>query len=159
MSLARMAAKQSPPKSRMRSGKARCVGGEQQVRPVLHDQLLEVDHAEQALLHADFAAIGVHAVGDEVDQRFGHAGIDREMDDRTAAAPFQRRLVHAHEVLGLFLELDVGVSDQAEQALAADREAREDPLQEQADHLLEHDEAYAFWGPRQRFRRRPRGAG
>jgi hypothetical protein len=47
MSLARIAAKQSPPKSRMRSGKRGIVGRELQVRPVVDDQLLDVAEAEQ----------------------------------------------------------------------------------------------------------------
>ena len=72
-----------------------------------------------------------------------HAGVDREMDRDPAAAALQRGLVGAHEVLGLFLELDAGVADQAEHAAALQGEAGEQPVEEDADQVLEQDEADA----------------
>ena len=72
-------------------------------------------------------------VVEESPQIVRHAGVDAEVDDIAAAAPLQRRLVGADQVFGLFLELDVGVADQAEHALADDAEAGEQPVEEQAD--------------------------
>ena len=111
-------------------GEARRVGREQQVRPIVHDELLEVHHAEQAGLHADLLAVRVHAVRHQIHQRFRHVRVHRQVYDRAAAAPFQRRFVHANQILGFFLELDVGVAYQAEQALPVDVEAGEHALQE-----------------------------
>ncbi len=45
-----------------------------------------------------------------------------------------------HEVLGFFLELHVGVADQAEQARALELEAGEQAREEHADEFFQHDE-------------------
>ena len=47
-------------------GEARRVGREQQVRPVVHDELRQVGHAEQPVHHEDAGALGVQLLGDEV---------------------------------------------------------------------------------------------
>ena len=56
--------------------------------------------------------------GDQRAQLLRHPDVDAEMDRHPAAAALQRGLVGADQVLGLFLELHVGVADQAERALA-----------------------------------------
>ena len=63
------------------------------------------------------------------------------MDRDAAPAALQRGFVGADQVLGLFLELHVGVADQAELALAGDAEAGEQPVEEQADQIVEDHEA------------------
>ena len=60
-----------------------------------------------------------------------------------AAAPaLQRGFEQADQILGLFLDLDVAVAQDAEGALAGDGEAREQPVEEQADRGLEREEAH-----------------
>ena len=63
------------------------------------------------------------------------------MDRDPAPAALERALVRAHQVLGLLLELDVGVADQPEEAGADAVEAGKEALEEEIDQLLEHDEA------------------
>ena len=65
----------------------------------------------------------------------------REMDRHAAAAALERALVGADEVLRLLLELDIGVADQAEHALAGDAEAGKEPVEIEADQAVQHDEA------------------
>ena len=54
---------------------------------------------------------------------------------------FSARLVEAHEILGLFLDLDVAVADDAEGAVADQVIAREQLAEERADGVFEADEA------------------
>ena len=117
MSFSRMAAKQSPPCSRMRSGKRGDVGLELQVVARHRDDLRQIVQRQHAVerprcgcrRHAELA-------GDEVAQRLRHRRIELEADHRAAPAPLQRALEEAHQVLGLFLDLDVAVADDAEGA-------------------------------------------
>ena len=51
----------------------------------------------------------------------GMRGVDFEPDHRSAPAPLQRRLEEAHEVFGLFLDFEIAVADDAEQALPVQR--------------------------------------
>ena len=51
------------------------------------------------------------------------------------------RLEQADEILGLFLDFDVGVADDAERALPLDGVAGEQARNEQAGRLLERDQA------------------
>ena len=70
-----------------------------------------------------------------------HRRLDLEADHRAAAAALQRALEEADEILGLFLDLDVRVADDAEGALPFDRVAGEEPRDEQRHRLVEADEA------------------
>ena len=62
------------------------------------------------------------------------------MDRDAAAAALQRGLVGADQVLGLFLELHVGVADQPERALPGHAEAGEQPVEEQPDQIIQQHE-------------------
>ena len=130
-------------------GEARRVGREQQVRPVIDDQLLEIDDAEQAVGHVDLVGRGASLVGDQV-----RAGPPASLASvpRWIATPRRRRfsadLVGADQILGLFLEFHVGVADQPEHALAADTEAGEQPVQEQGHDIFQQDEADRVAGRR-----------
>ena len=80
-------------------------------------------------------------LGDELAQLLRHRRLDLEADDRAAAAALQRALEEADEILGLFLDLDVRIADDAEGALPFDRVAGEEPRDEQRHRLVEADEA------------------
>ena len=80
-------------------------------------------------------------LGDEMADVLRHPGLDLEADHGAAAALLERRLVEAHEILGLFLDLDVRVADDPEAALPLQGVAWEKTPGEQRDHLLEGDEA------------------
>ena len=104
-------------------GEAGGVGGEEQVRAVVDDELFDVDQADDAGFAVDFASGGLDGVNHQLAQVGGHVGLDGELDGDAAAAAFQRGLVGLHEVFGFFLELHVSVADQAEQAGALQLEA------------------------------------
>ena len=122
-------------------GEARHVGREQQVGAVVDDQLLDVDDADQPVMLLHLGLLDVELVGDQLGEFRRHRGIHVEMDHHAAAAALERGLVGAHKILGLLLELDVGVADHPEHALAADMEAGEQPVEEHSDQILENHEA------------------
>ncbi|MFT3953048.1 MAG: hypothetical protein QM722_01005 [Piscinibacter sp.] len=57
--------------------------------------------------------------------RSGIVDLDLEADHRAAAAPLERRLEQEHQILGLFLDFDIAVADDAERALRRARYSRE----------------------------------
>ena len=61
----------------------------------------------------------------EAPQLRRHRRFDLEPDHRAAPAPLEHGLELAHQILGLFLDLDFGIADDAERALPLDRIARE----------------------------------
>ena len=61
-----------------------------------------------------------------------------------APAALQGRLVEADEVFRLLLDLDLAVAQHAEDALRHHRETGEKMVQEEADHLLDRQEADAL---------------
>ena len=122
-------------------GKARRVGREQQVRPVIHDHLREVGDAEQPVHLEDRAEIRVQLIRHQLQHVGGHARIHRKPDRAAAAAALQRGFIGPHEVFGLLLEFHIGVADQAEQAGLDGHEAWEQAVQEQPDQVFQHHEA------------------
>ena len=64
-------------------------------------------------------------VDQEVAQLVRHVGVDRDRITIAAAAPLERALEEPDQVLGLLLDLDVAVADQAEHAALDHLEARE----------------------------------
>ncbi len=59
----------------------------------------------------------VQRAGDELAQVVRHGSLGLEADHRAAAAALQRGFEMADEILGLFLDLEVAVADDAEGAL------------------------------------------
>ena len=118
-------------------GKARVIGGEDQIRALVDDQLLGVVEAENAVGGKDVGRGGIELFHQKAAQIGRHRRIDREQDDMTAPAPLERRLVMAHEILGLLLDLDLAVAQHPEHALRDDGKAGEQMIEEQRDHLLD----------------------
>ena len=104
-------------------GKARIERRELEIGPVEADELRQFLERQHALDIDDARRHDVDVAGDEGAQRFRHARLDLEPDHRAAAAPLQRALVKPHQILGLFLDLDVAVADDAETALPDHLEA------------------------------------
>ena len=135
MSFCRMAAKQSPPKSRMRSGKRGVVGREHQVRPLVHDELPGVGEAEQAVEAEDVlgrrrAPCARSPAGRPT------CRVDRQADDAAAPAALERALEGPDEVLRLFLDLHLAVADDAEEPWPASK-SRGKAVEEEQDEVLE----------------------
>ena len=120
---------------------ARRVRREQQIGTVIDDQLPQIGDAQDAVGDMGLVRGGAGLGGDQGAQFVRHVRVDAEMDRDPAPAALQRRFVGADEVLGLFLELHVGVADQAELALAGDAEAGEQPVEEQPHQIVEDHEA------------------
>ena len=121
-------------------GKAWRVGREEQVGPVVHDQLTQIGDAEQPVHLEDALQIGIQLARDQFQHVLRHARINGQTNSAPAAATLQRRFIAAHQVLRLFLKLHIGVADQAEQAGLGGHEAGEKSVEEQADQILEHHE-------------------
>ena len=85
-----------------------------EVGPVESDELRDFVEAEHALDPEDRILRNVELLGDELANAVRHTGIDLEPDHHAAPPLLERRLEQAHEVLGLFLDLEVAVADEAE---------------------------------------------
>ena len=125
-------------------GKTRIVGRELQIVARHGDDLRDLVERQRAVQHADAARRHAELAGDEIAQFRRHLLVELDADHRTAAAALQRRLEEAHQIFGLFLDLDIAVADEAERAGALDLVAREQLADEQADRFLERDEADAI---------------
>ena len=84
-SLARMATKISPLKSAHPFRKTGLEGGEEQVRAISHDQLSDVDQAENSLAQKNIVLIDIEFVDDDPAQPRIDVGIDRQADHRATA--------------------------------------------------------------------------
>src|SRR3546814_6825829 len=73
-----------------------------------------------------------------------HVGREFEQDDAAAAAAADRGAEQAHQILGFFLDLDVAVANDAEDAARADREARKEQVGEQLDQIFDRHEVRGF---------------
>ena len=69
-----------------------------------------------------------------------HGRLDRDIDHQAQAALTQQGLPLAHQVLGLFLDLDVAVTQDAEDALGLDVASGEQVVDEEGQQALERDE-------------------
>ena len=121
-------------------GETRNIGFEFQVRPVDRHDLRQVVQGKHAVDRGDMREFGNDFIADEIAQVVGRVGIDLETDDRTAAAAFQCRFKGPHNILGLFLDLDIGVANDAEIARTDHLVAGEQLADEQRDDLLDGDE-------------------
>ncbi len=101
-------------------------------------QLVERQHAvdQEGVLVADR-----ERAAHEAAQLRRHRRLDLEPDHRAAAAALEHGLELAHQIFGFFLDFDFAVADDAEGALPFDGVARKQPRDEQADGLLERDDA------------------
>ena len=117
MSFGRIAAKQSLPCSRMRSGKAGIVGLELEVRPVERHQLrhlVQRQHAFQDRRSGRTVASSSSAT--KLGEIVRHRRLHFQANDAATPAALQRRLVEADQILRLLLDLDVGIPDDPEGA-------------------------------------------
>src|SRR5262249_7190402 len=118
-------------------------GREQQIAPVVDDDRLDVADIDHAGEIEDVDRLGrdLELVEQEVAQVGRHGGVDRDRDQIAAAPAPESALVQQHEILGLLVDLDVAVADQAEEAALGDLVTGEQPRQKDVDQLLERQEA------------------
>ncbi len=120
---------------------ARRVRGEQQIRPVIDDEELEIGKPKQPVHHEDAVALGVQRLGHEVHHVGRHAA-DRptggwRVCGGGASAPSHR---HAPDPPPPPRTLR-RVADQAEHPLLGGDEAGKQPLERQRDQILQQQEA------------------
>ena len=121
-------------------GEARIEGLELQVRPVERDELATVRSSPACPRLEHRPVADFELLGDEQAQVLGHRRLDLDADHGAEAALLERRLEHADQILGLFLDLDVGVADHAEHALPLHRIAGEQAARMEDDDLLQGNE-------------------
>ena len=116
------------------------IGLELEIGAIGGDELSRVGNADEPLLHEALALGDLELLHHEALEACRHRGLDLEPDHRAPAPLLQRRFEQAHEILGLFLHLDLAVAQHAERALAPDPVAWEQARHENADHGFEPDE-------------------
>ncbi len=141
MSFLRMAAKQSPLNSRMRSGKRIFSGLKGQIGALRNDQLRRIGQPQHALLDEHALIAEIQLLHHETLQAGGHLTVDLEPDDIAAPPPLQGRLILRDEVFCFLLDFDVAVAQHAKCTLTAGKKAREQAGHEHADDRLDADEA------------------
>ena len=126
-------------------GKARREGREQQVRPVLGDHLARHRRGRGSRRRRRGPRRGTFEL---VTQEAAHAlracrRSTDEPDHVAAPAALDHGLEQPDQVLGLLLDLDVAVAQDAEEAAALALEAGEQQSEKRQDQLLQADEAQA----------------
>ena len=124
-------------------GKARIIRLELEIGAIDRDDLRQLVERQHTLVDEGLVRPDVELPGDEAAQGFRHLGIEFEPDDRPAATTLQRGFIEEHQILGLFLDLEIAVADDAEHPLPLHLVAREEPRRVHGDERLERDEARA----------------
>ena len=122
-------------------GKAAVERLEQEIGPVGDNELRGICQREEPVLDEHRVLSDLEFLDHELLEAIWHRCLELEPDHVAAAASLQRAFERAHEVLGLFLELELTVAQHAEGALALDLKAGKKLIQEQADHRLHANEA------------------
>ena len=99
-------------------GKARIIGREFQVGTRQSDDFRQVLERQHAFERDDLLRLDVQFLGDEGAHFRRHVGVGLQTDHRTAPAALERRLEQPDQVFGLFLDFEIAVADDPEQALA-----------------------------------------
>ena len=119
MSFSLIAAKQSPPCSRMRSGKRGLNGGNLRSGRSSSTSCAQVGHAEEAARLGNDRGLRRPSLRlTSLHQAFGHVRLELQADDAAAPAALDRGAEIADQVLGFLLDLDVAVADDPEGAAA-----------------------------------------
>ena len=81
------------------------------------DQLGELVETQHAFDDEHLVVGDIQLLGHEMAQVLGHRRLDLKPDHAAAPALLERGLEQAHQILGLFLDFDIAVADDAEGAL------------------------------------------
>src|SRR5215467_12325956 len=122
-------------------GKAHIVGRKREIGALIDDdELFKVIKAEDPVGREHVRRGGVELFHQKAPELCRHRCIDSEMDSVPAPTLLQRGLIETHEILGLLLDLDLAVAQQAKDPLRDDRKARKQMVEEQRDHLFDWQE-------------------
>jgi hypothetical protein len=125
---------------------ARGEGFPQKVGPVVEHQFLQAHQPDHALDVHDLVARDMELFDDLRLQVLRRARADLQAHDLPPAAALERGLEFAHEVLGLFLHLQIAVAQDAEGAGPGQFVAREQRPHVQQQKLLQRQEPRAAIG-------------
>jgi hypothetical protein len=118
-------------------GETRAVWLEFEVGAVAVNQRRQRGDANEAVNLGDDRLVPHHLFAQNGGQVGGHVGVHFEQDHAPAPPPPDRGAEQAHQILGLFLDFNVAVADDAEGALRAYGEAREQNVAEHFDHRFD----------------------
>ena len=121
-------------------GIARLIALELQIRVAAADQVRQLCQTQHPVHQNHVLGRRLQFADDEVAQVGGHGRLDLDPHDRAQAPLLQRLLELQHQVLGLFLDLDVRIADQAQHALFLDLAAGEQVVDEKQQHVFQRDE-------------------
>ena len=127
-------------------GKARAVGRELEIRPIFLDQYIEIADADQTVDPAFGGTVIQQILAQHRDHRLGKLRPQFQPDDIAAPSAFDRAAEIAHQVLGFFLDLDVAVANDPEQAAAVHHIAGEENVGKFLDHRFDRDIDRRFAG-------------
>jgi len=108
-------------------GKARGKFRELKVGAIALGQELGIGKVQNTIHFDHFARRCTQGIEHEVEQRLGHVGQNLEPNDAAPAAAFEGGFEQLDQILGLFLNLDVAVTDDTKLTLADHVMAREEP--------------------------------
>src|SRR5258707_11872985 len=120
-------------------GIPRIVRHEFEIRPIQTHQLRQFVEREHAVDQENLVIGAGHRPLHEPTQLHRHGGFELESDDRSAPSALEDRLELAHQIFRLFLDLDLGIANDAEGALPLDRVTGEKAGDEKPDQLFERD--------------------
>src|SRR5690349_13468498 len=118
-----------------------CVGFKLEVGAIHGDKPRDVGNRKQSGDDVDFVVRDGQRPLDHGAKRLRHPLLDLQANDQAAPPLLERTLEESDEIFGLFLDLDVGVSDGAEGTFAAYCVAGKQARDEKPDGLLEKHEA------------------
>ena len=139
MSFSLIAAKQSPPCSRMRSGKRGSKAANLRSGRSSSTSCDEVGHAEEAARLGGDRVAASRPPGRTLDQAVGHVGLELEPNHPSAPSALDRGAEIADQILGFLLDLDVAVAEHPKRAAAQDMVFGEQIIGLAADQGLERD--------------------
>ena len=111
-----------------------------ELRPVEIEQLVEVGQVERPVDLVDLVVPDAESLLQPLQHRPRGRGRDLEADGVAEAAPLQLLLDRLEQVVRVVRDLEVGVAGDAEDRALDDLHAREEPVEEVRDHVLEHQQ-------------------
>ncbi len=122
-------------------GEARREGREFEIGAILVDDRVEIADAEERAALGDEAIRPAQLVAQHRAEPLGHPAFELEPDDAAAPTPLDRVGKVADEILGLFLDLEIAVTQHAELRAADHAVAREDQRGEALHQRFDRDVA------------------
>ena len=122
-------------------GIARLIALELQVWVAAGDQVRQLGQTQHAVDQNHVLGRSLQLADDEVAQIARHGRLDLDAHHRAQATLLQRLLELQDQIFSLFLDLDVRVADQAQNALFLNLAAGEQVVDEQQQHVFQRDES------------------